>query len=92
MKHAIAWMNFYDNDLQMILVDADNPITAMIEGARQLMDNDDLANDEWLNAFLQNIPESDDYAARIEEIREEFFNTDQLIAVMLPLTGETFRL
>ena len=63
----------------------------MIEGARQLMDNDDPANNEWLNAFLQNIPESDDYAARIEEIQGAFFDTDQLIAVMLPLTGETFR-
>ncbi len=55
------------------------------------MDNDDPANNEWLNAFLQNIPESNNYAARIEEIQGAFFDTDQLIAVMLPLTGETFR-
>ncbi len=64
----------------------------MIEGARQLMDNDDPANNEWLNAFLQNIPESIVVVtARIEEIQGAFFDTDQLIAVMLPLTRETFR-
>ena len=82
MRYAVAHMNFYDNNLQMILVNADDPITAMIEGARQLMDIDDPANDEWLSAFLQNIPESNNYAARIEEIQEAFFNTDQLIAVV----------
>jgi hypoxanthine phosphoribosyltransferase len=39
-------------------------------------------NDEWLNEFLENIPGSDQYGERIEEIRQEFFNADSLIAVM----------
>jgi len=90
MNYVVAWMNFFDNDLKMISVEAGNPITAMVEGARQLMGNNP-ENNMWLDPMLQNIPEPEDYAARIEEIREEFFNTNQVIAVMLPLTGETYR-
>ena len=80
MKYAVAYMNFFDNDLQMTQVDAENPVQAMVEGARILMKASD--DDEWLNEFLENIPGSDQYGERIEEIRQEFFNADSLIAVM----------
>ncbi len=80
MKYAVAYLNFFDNDLQITSVEADDPITAMIEGARKLMDAAD--DDEWLNDQLKNIPSSAGYPARIEEIKEAFFNTDQVIAVM----------
>ena len=80
MKYAVAYLNFFDYDLQITSVEADDPITAMIEGARELMGAAD--DDEWLNGFLKNIPSVDGYAARIEEIREEFFNADQVVAVM----------
>lgn len=80
MKYAVAHMNFFDNDLQITAVDAENPVQAMIEGARTLMKAQD--DDEWLNGLLENIPGPDGYAERIEEIREEFFNTDQVITVM----------
>ena len=83
MKYSVAWMNLFDNDLKMISVEADNPVTAIIEGARRLLGAPD--TDEWLNPMLKNIPEPKGYMARIEEIREEFFNADQVIAVMLPL-------
>jgi hypothetical protein len=32
MKYAVAYMNFFDNDLQMTQVDAENPVQAMVEG------------------------------------------------------------
>jgi hypothetical protein len=80
MNYAVAYLNFFDNDLQIISIEADDPITAMIEGARELMGASD--DDEWLNDQLKNIPSSDGYPTRIEEIKEAFFNTDQVIAVM----------
>ena len=80
MKYAVAYMNYYDNDLKLIAVEADNPITAMIEGARKLLNAPE--SDEWLDPMLQNIPSPDGYAIRIAEIQEEFFNSDQAIAVM----------
>jgi len=102
MKYVVAWLNFFDNDLQMILVEARDPITAMIEGARQLInsnsiehggnqDRSDRAIDTWLNPMLKDIPEPEGYVARIKEIQEEFNNADQVIAVMLPITRQTFR-
>ena len=79
MKYAVAYMNYFDNNLQIIIVDAENPVQAMVEGARTLLKAKD--DDEWLNNFLKNIP-AGCYAKRVEEIRDEFFNADQAIAVM----------
>ena len=81
MRYAIAYMNLFDNDLKLTTVEADNPVTAIVEGARELMGvSDDV--DKWLNPMVDNIQPSDDYAARIEEIKGEFFNADQVVAVM----------
>lgn len=88
MKYAVAYMNYFDNDLKLIVVEADDPITAMVEGVRKLLDNPE--NDEWLDPMLENIPlqlelgGAPDPArvARIEEIKEEFFNADQAVTVM----------
>lgn len=80
MKYAVAYLNFFDNDLQITCVEADDPITAMIEGARELMG---AANDDkWLNDQLKDIPSSAGYSARIKEIKEAFFDTDQVITVV----------
>jgi len=80
MKYAVAYLNLFDNDLLITSVEADNPITAMIEGARELMGA--AVDDEWLNNHLKDIPSSDGYPVRIEEIKTEFFDTDQVVAVM----------
>jgi len=80
MKYAVAYMNYFDNDIKLTVVEADDPITAMVEGAREMMKARD--DDEWLNEKLENIPSPNGYAERIEKIREDFFNTDQAIAVM----------
>ena len=80
MKYAVAYLNLFDNDLLIMSVEADNPITAMIEGARELMGA--AVDDEWLNNHLKDIPSSDGYPVRIEEIKTEFFDTDQVVAVM----------
>ena len=88
MKYAVAYMNYFDNDLKLTVIEAHNPITAMIEGARKLMGNP--ASDKWLDAMLQDTPAPDGHAAQIEEIQEEFFNTDQLIARIEEIREEFF--
>jgi len=80
MKYAVAYMNYFDNDVKLTVVEADDPITAMVEGAREMMKARD--DDEWLNEKLENIPSPNGYAERIEEIQVDFFDTDQTIAVM----------
>lgn len=80
MKYVVSYMNFFDNDLKLIAVEADNPITAMVEGARKIME--DPYSDEWLNNLLKSIPPVAGYPNRIKEIQEDFFDTDQAIAVM----------
>jgi len=84
MKYAVAYMNFYDNDLKLTQVEADDPITAIVEGVREMTKAED--SDPWLNSFLEDAARDgvgvDDYSERIEYIRQEFFNTDALVAVM----------
>lgn len=84
MRYAVAYMNYFDNDLKITVVEANDPIIAMIEGARILMDASGDVN-EWLNSFeLENIPVNR-CETRIEEIRRAFFDTDQVISRPLPL-------
>lgn len=81
MKYAVAYMNYFDNDLKLIVVEADDPITAMVEGVRKLLDNSE--SNEWLDPMLENIPAPGPARQfRVEEIQEEFFNADQAITVM----------
>jgi hypothetical protein len=82
MKFAVAYMSYFDGDLKLTTVEADDPITAMVEGARKLIG--DSESNEWLNSMLENIPSPDshDEMMRIEEIRQKFFNVDQVIAVI----------
>lgn len=67
-KYAVAYMNFFDNDLKIVIIEDDDPIKALIRGARQLVDNSD-----WL----------DESVARnsLEVIKAMFFDADQLIEV-----------
>ncbi len=81
MKYAVAHLSFFENKNQIAVVEADNPIAAMIEGARILVNpggNPD--TNEWLDGFLKDISDTADYAARVEEIIIEFFNADQIIS------------
>ncbi len=81
MKFAVAYMSYFNSDLKLTTIEADDPITAMVEGARKLIG--DPESNEWLNSMLENIPSPlIDEMMRIEEIRQEFFDVDQVIAVM----------
>lgn len=79
MKYAVAYTDSYANDLKLIEVEADDPITAMIEGVREMMEASD--KDPWLNSFLKPVSPVW-YATRIEEIKEAFFANDQAVEVM----------
>ena len=80
MRYAVAHADFFNNDLKIVIVEFNNPITALIEGVRIICKTKDIDTNKWLDSFLENIPNEyvDD---RIEEIRQEFFNGDQLVAV-----------
>ena len=82
MKYAVAYINYFDDDLKLAIIEAGDPITAMIEGVRKLSGRP--KNDEWLDPMLENIPAPGraGLLARIEEIQEELFNADQAVAVM----------
>lgn len=79
MKYAVAYMNFFDNNLKLAQVDAENPIIAIVEGVRQMTEAPD--NDPWLNSFLRQ-PVTDDYDECIEYICRKFFDADILVAVI----------
>ncbi len=82
MKFTVAYMSYFNNDLKLTTIEADDPITAMVEGARKLIG--DPESNEWLNSMLENIPlpDSHDEMMQIEEIRQKFFDVNQLIAVI----------
>jgi len=88
MKYAVAYASFPDSDLKLTAVEADDPITAMIEGVREMMGASD--RDPWLNGFLEKSTEPANYAARIEEIKREFFDVDQAVEVM-PMKEKTLK-
>jgi len=79
MKYAVAYMSYFENDLKIIIIEANNPITAMIEGAYILMNEQEAG--EWLNDFLKEYTHPNDYEKRIEEIKEDFYDADQAIAI-----------
>ena len=82
MKYAVAHMDFFNNDLKIIVVKYDDPITALVEGVRTLIKvknvDIDIETNKWLDSFLGHV---NDTGRRIEEIKQEFFNGDQLVAV-----------
>ena len=78
-KYAVAYMNFFDNEIEMVVVEADNSIIAIVKGVLQIIGKEE---DAWLTPILEGIPNSDGHANRIREIQDEFFNTNQAVNVM----------
>ncbi len=85
MKYAVALLNCFDNENHVVIVEADDPITAMIHGAVEILNVADPDTDEWLQDMLKDIPDADGYAARIEEIQGGFFNGDMAISEPVPI-------
>jgi hypothetical protein len=71
-EYAVAYTNLFDNDLEIISVEASSMVAAIIKGVRELIDPPK-EEDEWLAGLLDKT---------VEEIQEEFFNVDRLVAVM----------
>ncbi len=86
MEYAVAHVDFIENENRITIVEADDPITAMIDGVRKLSNSDgNLDVDLWLDGFLKDIPEPAGYAARIEEIKTEFFDVKQAVSEPMPV-------
>jgi hypothetical protein len=73
-----------DDTLAMAIVEADNPIVAIIEGVREITEAGE--DDPWLNSFLyaEYAPASyaEDLAEDLADITAAFYFYDELVAVM----------
>lgn len=70
-RYAVAYVSLFHSDLKIAIVEANNPAKAIIEGVCQLTD-DELGS--WVSALA---------CKSIEEIKQDFFDTDQLVTVNL---------
>lgn len=78
-KYAVAYINYFDNDLQMTVVEACNPIAAIVKGVKEIIG---IEEDAWVDQFLDLGKDPSKYGEDIEKVKEEFFNTDQNVEVM----------
>ena len=68
MKYAVAYVNLFDNDLTIEIVEADTPKEAIKKHTRLA----DACHAEW----VAEMPED------LEEIKEVFFDGDTLVDVI----------
>lgn len=68
-KFAVGYISFFDNDLVVDIVEAEDIKSAILSHKKLKTDDKDFA--EWIN----NMPDS------LEDIQTEFFNSDQGIDV-----------
>ncbi len=77
MKFAVAYVNAFDNDLQITIIEADDCIKGIIEGARILM-----KADKWLDdLYAEAVYQTDNMDSAIEMIQNSFFDCDSNIAI-----------
>ena len=76
MKFAVAYINYFDNDLQITIVEANDCIEGIIEGARILM-----KADKWLDDLYAKAVNTDNMDSAIEMIQDNFFDCDSDIAI-----------
>lgn len=69
-KYAVAYVNLFDDNLKIIIIEAFSESEALVEGTRNLV----AEMDSWLDSLLEKTP---------EEIEESFFDADQLIVCCL---------
>ena len=74
LKFAVAYVNAFDNDLQITIVEANDCIKGIIKGARIMMP----ANDKWLDDLYAKAVNTD---SAIEMIQNNFFDCDSNIAI-----------
>lgn len=70
MKFAVAYADYKNPEVKLTFVEADDPVTALVEGARELIEASD--RDPWINSFLKKPVPPAEYASRIEEIQAAF--------------------
>ena len=77
MKFAVAYVNAFDNNLQITIVEAVDCIKGIIEGARILMP----ANGKWLDGLYTKAVNTNNMDSAIEMMKMTFFNCDCNIAI-----------
>lgn len=71
-KYAVAYLNYYDNEIHMISVTAGNEVEAVILGVTTFINAEDL-DSSWLSE-LENMT--------LEDIKQYFWNGDQNVGVI----------
>jgi len=79
MRYAVAYLNYFDNELKMMIVEASNPVAALVNGVRELSGFE--GDDPWLEDFLKEHDPAD-YGLILEEIKAALFDTDIAVEVM----------
>ncbi len=75
MKFAVAYVNAFDNNLQITIIEADDCVKGIIEGARIFM-----KVDKWLDDLYTEVADKPMDLA-IEMIQNTFFDCDCNIAI-----------
>lgn len=65
-KYVVAYINFFDNELKMSIIEAENEVDACKQYLKIKEFNE---NNDWIN----NLPNN------LENLRDEIFNTDSQI-------------
>ena len=77
MKFAVAYDDYSDNNLQITIIEADDCIKGIIEGARILM-----KADKWLDdLYAEAVYQTNNTDSAIEIIQNTFFDCDCNIAI-----------
>ncbi len=86
MKYAVAYMDLFENDLKLVVIDRRDPITAIHDVAEEI-----IGPSKWLDDLCQSIVTREDWSeqtmqrktkGQIERIIEEFFDADSVVAVL----------
>lgn len=76
MKFAVGHLSYFDNELRLAIVEADNLADALLGGVRKI-----------LNIASDSVPDMISWVEglsgkTVDEIGEEFFNADQIVAAI----------
>ncbi len=77
MRYAVAYVSFFDNDLELVVTDCTDPITAIHDAVEEMTEKSD-----WLDDLCRPVATQENWPEQIKKIKEEFFSCDALVSVL----------